>query len=316
MKNKTLPPELYPPISPFEHGFLEVDEIHKLYWEQSGNPQGIPVVFLHGGPGSGTSPIQRRYFNPENYRVVLFDQRGCGKSIPYASTKNNTTWDLVLDMEKLRKHLKIEKWLIFGGSWGSTLGLCYGIQYPNRCLAFILRGIFLARRDELDWFLKGIGHIFPEAYDNFQNFLPETEQKNLLVNYHRRLMNQDVDVHLPAANAWNTYEAQCSVLIPKNAEPFVSSSVALARLEAHYFINEMFLRDKPILDNLHILTNIPAIIVQGRYDIICPTRTAFQLTEEWQNSKLKIIPNAGHSAAEPSIQSALIESMSDIMNLI
>ena len=308
--------QLYPAISPFQHGILEVDKMHKIYWEQSGNPDGVPIVFLHGGPGGATNSMQRRYFNPKEFKIVLFDQRGCGKSIPYAEVKHNTTWDLVQDMEKLRDHLKIKRWVVFGGSWGVTLALCYGIKYPDRCHGFILRGVFLARKEELNWFFDGIGRIFPEAYSNLKNFLPKNEQSELLFHFHRRLMSPDTNVHIPAANAWNRYESDCSTLIPKTSQNLKSNSIALARIEAHYFVNNMFLKDNLILDNIGTLMEKPAIIIQGRYDIICPTKSAFDLANRWPKCNLKIISDAGHSASEPGIQSALVTSIDDMRSLI
>ena len=307
---------LYPYITPFKHGFLNVDTLHRIYWEQSGNPNGIPVIFLHGGPGGGTNPTHRRYFDPQHYLIILFDQRGSGKSTPYAEIKNNTTWDLVDDIEKLRLYLGVKKWVIYGGSWGVTLAIAYGETYPNNCLGFVLRSIFLGRRQELDWFLDGVQNIFPEASDRLRNFLPRSERKNLLANFYKRLMDPNNAIHLPAAQAWNNYEAECSTLIPKKPNKSGYSSLALARIEVHYFINEMFLKDQQLFDRLHLVKKLPAIIIQGRYDIICPFRTAFELASNWPNAILKTVAESGHSASEAGIQINVIEAMNTMRQTI
>ena len=307
---------LYPQITPFKNGFLNVDPIHKVYWEQSGNPNGIPVIFLHGGPGGGTNPSQRRYFDPKHYLIILFDQRGAGKSTPYAETKNNTTWDLVSDVEKIRLHLGVKQWIIFGGSWGVALAIAYGETYPNSCLGFVLRGIFLGRRQELDWFLTGIQNIFPEANNRLHNFLPRPERKNLLLNFYKRLMSPNNAIHMPAAQAWNNYEAECSTLIPKKPNVSGYSSLALARIEVHYFINEMFLKNHPLMDKLHLIKKLPVIIIQGRYDIICPFNTAFELASNWPNSILKTAEESGHSASETGIKISVIDAMNSMRQII
>ena len=305
---------LYPPIESSAHGFLKVDQLHNIYWEQSGNPNGVPVLFLHGGPGSGTNPSQRRYFDPKYYRIILFDQRGSGKSQPFAEIKDNTIWHLVDDIEALRKYFGVSKWIVFGGSWGVTLSLTYGIMFPHRCIAFVLRGIFLGRQIELDWFLNGIKNIFPESHKKFVEFLPKEERNNLLSNFHQRLINTDKTIHLPAAYAWNRFEMECSSLIQKVPVNQEIGTIALARIEAHYFLNQMFLKDWPILKHLKPIQNHKTFIIHGRYDIICPTITAVELATRLPNSDLKILPKAGHSAMEQEISSALIEVMDQLRN--
>ncbi len=303
-------PDLFPEILPSRHGFLEPDSLHRIYWEESGNPDGIPVLFLHGGPGSGTSPQQRRFFDPAHYRIVLFDQRGSGKSTPYASISDNTTPHLIADIELLRKTLGIEKWLVFGGSWGSTLALAYGEAHPEACLGFVLRGIFLCRKSEIDWFLYGLRAIFPEAWRKFSGHIPDSERNDLLAAYHARLVDPDPAVHIPAARAWAHYEAACSTLLPNESliNSFESDAVALslARIEAHYFVNNIFLPENSLLDNLHKIRHLPAVIVQGRYDGVCPIVTADELARAWPEAFYEIVPDAGHSAFEPGIARALI----------
>lgn len=306
-------PDLFPEILPNHYGFLEPDSLHRIYWEESGNPDGIPVLFLHGGPGSGTSPLQRRFFDPAHYRIILFDQRGSGKSTPYASISDNTTLHLIADIEMLRKTLEIEKWLIFGGSWGSTLALAYGEAYPEACLGFVLRGIFLCRKSEIEWFLYGMRAIFPEAWREFSGRIPESERNDLLTAYHARLVDPDPAVHIPAARAWAHYEAACSTLLPNESliNSFESDAIALslARIEAHYFLNDIFLPENSLLDNLHKIRHLPAVIVQGRYDGVCPIVTADELARAWPEAFYEIVPDAGHSAFEPGIARALIDAM-------
>jgi proline iminopeptidase len=303
-------PELFPEIAPNRHGYIEPGRLHRIYWEESGNPEGIPVLFLHGGPGSGTSPLQRRFFDPSRYRIILFDQRGSGKSTPYASISDNTTPHLIADIELLRTTLGIEKWLVFGGSWGSTLALAYGEAHPQACLGFILRGIFLCRKSEIDWFLYGMRAIFPEAWREFSGHIPESERDDLLAAYHARLVDPDPAVHIPAARAWAHYEAACSTLLPNESliNSFESDAIALslARIEAHYFVNDIFLPENSLLDNLHKIRHLPAVIVQGRYDGVCPIVTADELARAWPEAFYEIVPDAGHSAFEPGIARALI----------
>ena len=308
----SVPSCLFPDILPHRHGFLETGGMHRIYWEESGNPAGVPVLFLHGGPGSGTSPLQRRFFDPAHYRIVLFDQRGAGRSTPYAELTDNTTPHLIDDIELLRRTLDIDKWLVFGGSWGSTLALAYGEAHPEACLGFVLRGIFLCRKREIDWFLYGMRTLFPEAWQDFAGMIPDAERGDLLAAYHARLTDSDPAVHLPAARAWGRYEAACSTLLPNEAlvHSFESDAVALslARIEAHYFRHDIFLPDNSLLDNLHKIRHLPAVIVQGRYDAVCPTVTADELARAWPEAFYEVIPDAGHSAFEPGIAHALVEA--------
>lgn len=308
----SVPPSLFPEIEPHRSGFLEPDGMHRIYWEECGNPAGMPVLFLHGGPGSGTSPMQRRFFDPAYYRIILIDQRGAGKSIPYAELADNTTTHLINDIELLRRTLGIDKWLMFGGSWGSTLALAYGEAHPEACLGFVLRGIFLCRKSEIDWFLYGMRALFPEAWREFSGLVPEHEREDLLAAYHARLTDPDPAVHMPAARAWGHYEAACSTLLPNEAlvHSFESDAVALslARIEAHYFMNDIFLPENSLLDNLHKVRHLPAVVVQGRYDAVCPIVTADELARAWPEAFYEVIPDAGHSAFEPGIAAALVEA--------
>ena len=270
--------ELYPPLEPFNAGRLALDRIHTMYWEEAGNPRGVPVVFLHGGPGAGSAPNHRRFFDPAHYRIVIFDQRGAGRSSPLGEVRDNTTPLLVADLERLRQHLNIERWIVFGGSWGSTLALAYGEAHPQRCLAFVLRGIFLCRPSEIEWFLYGLKNVFPEAWEKFAAPLPEHERGDLLSGYFTRLMNPDPAVHMPAARAWGVYEGSCSTLLPSpdTVAHFASDVVALglARLEAHYFRHDIFLPPNSLLDNVGRIRHLPGVIVQGRYDAVCPIVSA------------------------------------------
>lgn len=296
--------ELFPEITPYAHGMLKVDKRHALYWEQSGNPDGRAVVFLHGGPGAGSMPAHRRFFDPGHYRIVVFDQRGAGRSTPAAEIADNTTQHLIEDLETLRRHLDIENWLVFGGSWGACLALAYGIAYPKYCAGFVLRGVFLGRQRELEWFLHGMGTVFPEARRDFTGFLPEDEWSDLADAYHRRLIDPDPAVHLPAARAWGRYEAACSVLVPKSAGG--GASLVMARIESHYFKHRMFMAENHLLDNLDRVRHLPAAIVQGRYDMVCPIVTADELAQAWPGADVTIVPDAGHAAMEPGIRAALV----------
>ena len=302
--------ELYPEIAPHASGMLALDARHAMYWEASGNPRGIPVVFLHGGPGAGSAPNHRRLFDPQRYRIVVFDQRGAGRSQPLGDLTDNTTPHLVADMERLREMLGIERWLVFGGSWGSTLALAYGIAHPQRCLGFVLRGIFLCRKSEIDWFLYGVRQFFPEAWARFASHLPEHERGDLLTNYHRRLVDPDPAVHMPAARAWSVYEGSCSTLLPsrETVDYFAGDVVALglARIEAHYFMHDIFLPEDSLLPSVGRLRAIPCVIVQGRYDAVCPIVTADELARAWPEAEYIVVPNAGHSAWEPGICAELI----------
>ena len=304
--------EFYPEIEPFQSAHLPVGGPHQLYYEQSGNPRGAPVVFLHGGPGAGSSPVHRRFFDPAHYRIVVFDQRGAGRSKPLGDITDNTTPHLVADIEKLRTHLGIERWTVFGGSWGSTLALAYAETHPDRVKALVLRGIFLCRKSEIDWFLYGMRVLAPEIWRDFTEYLPEAERRDLLKNYYKRLIDPDPKVHMPAARKWSVYEGTCCTLLPspETVESFAQDTVALgiARMEAHYFINDIFLPEDSLMQNLSKIRHIPAVIVQGRYDLVCPIITADELARAWPEAEYIIVPDAGHSAMEPGIRSALIEA--------
>ncbi len=304
--------ELFPELDPHCSGMLTLDALHAMYWEECGNPLGIPVVFLHGGPGAGSTAAHRRFFDPEAYRIVVLDQRGAGRSTPLGELRDNTTPQLIADLERLREHLKIERWLVFGGSWGSTLALAYAEAHPERCLGLVLRGIFLCRKSEIDWFLYGLRSIFPEAWRKLADMLSPEEQGDLLSNYHRRLVNPDPAVHMPAARAWSVYEGSCSTLMPSpdTVAYFAGDVVALglARIEAHYFVNNIFLPENSLLERVGALARIPAIIVQGRYDMVCPLVTAHELASAWPQAVYKVIPDAGHSVWEPGILDALVEA--------
>lgn len=308
----TLPDILFPPIEPFASGRLRVDEVHEIYWESCGNPQGIPVLFLHGGPGGGLSAVHRRFFHPAHYRIILFDQRGAGQSTPLGEICNNSTPLLIEDIERLREMLGVERWLLFGGSWGSTLALAYGEAHPERCLGFVLRGIFLFGQDEVDWFLQGMRWFFPDVHAVFAAEVPVEERGNLLQAYAKRLFSPDPAISLPAARAWARYEGSSSYLVP-NADAiagFTADRVALglARLEAHYFLHHGFLEPDQLLRNLDRIRDLPAWIVQGRYDMVCPPVSAWRLSLAWPQAKFELVPTAGHSAMEPSITEALLRA--------
>lgn len=304
--------QLFPAIEPFHSGFLPLDNGHTMYFEQSGNPNGIPVVFLHGGPGAGSSPRHRQFFDPDDYHIIIYDQRGAGRSTPLGEISHNTTPDLINDLEILRNKLAVDKWLVFGGSWGSTLALAYGEAHPDRCLGFILRGIFLCRKQEIDWFLYGLRNLFPEAWDRLVSPLSTAERENILASYYQRLTDPDPAIHLPAARIWSTYEGSCSTLLPspETVQYFASDAVALglARIEAHYFSHDIFLPINSLLDNIKTLHSIPAIIVQGRYDAVCPIISADELHKAWPQAEYKIVHDAGHSAWEPGICSELVKA--------
>ncbi len=305
---------LYPPIEPYRTGRLRVDAVHELYYEESGNPKGKPVLFLHGGPGGGTEPTHRRFWDPEAYRIVLVDQRGCGRSTPHASLENNTTWHLVDDIERLRKELDIHRWQIFGGSWGSTLALAYAQKHPKPVSELVLRGIFLVRAAEVRWFYQdGASHLFPEAHAKLVELIPETERDDLVSAYYARLTSHDLTLRLEAARAWAVWEGSTSRLAPdpelvhKTAEARFAE--AFARIETHYFVHRGFFeRDGQLLEGVDRLRRIPAVIVQGRYDVVCPVRSAWDLSRVWPEAELIIVPDAGHSAFEPGIASALIDA--------
>ncbi|MBX7219059.1 MAG: prolyl aminopeptidase [Blastocatellia bacterium] len=303
---------LYPPIEPYNQGMLPVTDGHTLYYEESGNPNGKPIVFLHGGPGSGTSPKQRQFFDPEAYRIILFDQRGSGKSTPHASLEHNTTWDLVADIERLREHLGIDRWVVFGGSWGSTLALAYGQTHPDRTKALVLRGIFMCRDSEINWFYQsGIDQIFADAWEDFIAVVPEDKRNQMVTTYYDLLRSEDEDLRLRAAQAWSTFEATCCTLLPDpaNVTSFAEAhhALSIARIECHYFINKAFFdTDDHLLRNVDKIRHIPAVIVQGRYDVVCPMTSAWALHKAWPEADFRLVPDAGHLAFEPGIASELV----------
>jgi proline iminopeptidase len=305
---------LYPDIEPFDSGFLPVSPLHTLYYEQSGNPHGKPVVFLHGGPGGGTTPKCRRFFDPALYRIVLFDQRGCGQSTPHAELSDNTTWDLVADIERLREHLGIERWQVFGGSWGSTLALAYAQTHPDKVTELVLRGIFMLRRDELEWFYqKGCSTLYPDAWEAYLAAIPEVERGDLMSAYHRRLTSSDAKTRTDAARAWSVWEGATSFLWQDQSHIQSSGedefALAFARIECHYFVNGgFFAHDDQLLRNVDRIRNIPAVIMQGRYDVVCPLRSAWDLHRAWPEADLRIVQDAGHSAFEPGILHELVEA--------
>ena len=301
--------QLFPPRVPLSTTRLEVGDGHNLYVEECGNPDGIPVVFLHGGPGAGISPVHRRMFDPDLFRVILFDQRGSGQSRPFGSITANTTPHLIADMELIRAHYGIDQWVVFGGSWGSTLGLAYGIAYPHRCLAFVLRGIFLGTRAEVDWFLYDMGKFYPEAWDRFVHALPEAEQGDLLEHYFNRLTSSSPSISIPAAESWSAYENSCATLRAEIRGGGGRMAVSLATLEAHYFRHNCFLEDGYILENIDRIAHLPAVVVQGRHDVICPPVSASDLVKAWPEAELKMVDNAGHSALEPGILQELLSGL-------
>ena len=304
----------YPDIEPYQTGFLRVSEEHSIYYEESGNPKGKPVVFLHGGPGGGTSPKQRRFFDPARYRIVLFDQRGCGKSRPHASLNDNTTWHLVSDIERLREELGIARWMAFGGSWGSTLALAYAEKHPERVTELVLRGIFLLRRWELEWFYQcGTSRLYPDAWKAYEELIPPAERADFIAAYYRRLTSTDESVRQQAARVWSVWEASTSHLWPD--EDYIRSSagdafsLAFARIEAHYFVNRGFLaRDNQLIEDVGRIRHVPTVLVQGRYDVVCPMQSAWELSRAFPEAKLRIVPDAGHSAYEPGIVHELISA--------
>lgn len=305
--------EMYPEIEPYNTGFLKVSDLHSLYFEEAGNPNGKPVVFLHGGPGGGLIANYRRYFDPKKWRIVLFDQRGCGKSTPFAELKDNTTWDLVADIEKLRTHLNISKWAVFGGSWGSTLALSYSITHPEKCSELFLRGIFLLRKKEIDWFYQeGCSKIFPDLWEEYVKPIPENERHDFVTAYYKRLTSPDAQVRKTAAQAWSVWEGSTSKLMydAEAASRFGDDEFAdaFARIECHYFTNKgFFTEDNFLLNNVDKIRKIKTVIVQGRYDVVCPTDSAWALHRAFPEAELHIIGDAGHSLSEKGITSKLIE---------
>jgi proline iminopeptidase len=312
---KQAPPSaLYPALRPFQKGYLRVSKLHELYYEQSGNPKGKPVVFLHGGPGGATDPAMRRFFDPKGYHIVLFDQRGCGASRPHAELHENTTWDLVADIETLRAHLHLERWMVFGGSWGSTLALAYAESHPERVTELVLRGIFLLRRSELEWFYQdplGAASIFPDLWEKYLAPIPPAERADMMQAYYRRLISEDRATRATAARAWSSWEGATSFLhtnasyVAKFDDP--DYAAAFARIEAHYFVNRGFMTsDDQLLRDVERIRHIPAVIVQGRYDIVCPMRSAWDLHRAWPEAELRIVAASGHSAFEPDTTRELV----------
>ncbi len=305
--------DLFPDTFPYRSGFLPLDSGHSIYWEQVGNPRGLPVLFLHGGPGAGAGAVHRRFFDPAAWHLTIFDQRGAGRSRPFGSLVNNTTPALVSDIEALRDHLGVSDWLLFGGSWGSTLAIAYAQAHPERVRGCVLRGIFLGRPSEVAWFLHGLATVFPDAHAQFVNFLPEAERGDVLGSYIRRLGDPEPRIHGPAARAWSIYEGSCSTLLP-SPDAVVSfaedrSALALARIEAHYFANDLFLPPEGLLGHMHRIADVPAEIVQGRYDMVCPPISAFDLAAAWPAARLTVVPDAGHSALEPGTRAALLSAV-------
>jgi len=304
--------DLFLPIEPYSTGQLRLDAVHTMYWEQSGNPDGAAALFLHGGPGAGATAVHRRFFDPAHWRIVIFDQRGGGRSTPLGETRDNSPDDLVADIERLRQELGIARWLVFGGSWGSTLALHYAETYPERCAGLVLRGIFLCRQSEIDWFLYGMQAVFPEAWRSLSGFLPESERGDILGAYHRRLIDPDPRVHMPAARAWSLYEGGCSTLLP-NPETLAAFgedrlALGLARIEAHFFTQHLFSGERDLLRRIDRIRHIPGTIVQGRYDMICPIRSADELARAWPEVEYVIVPDAGHSAMELGIREQLVQA--------
>jgi proline iminopeptidase len=302
--------DLFPPIEPYRTGRLRLDSRHTMYWEESGNPHGVPALFLHGGPGAGATPVHRRFFDPADWRIVNYDQRGGGRSTPLGETEDNSPAHLVADIERLRGELGIAQWLVFGGSWGSTLALLYAEANPERCLGLVLRGVFLARAAEIEWFLYGIRTVFPETWRAFAGFIPEAERGDLLAAYHRRLVDPDPRVHMPAARAWSLYEGACSTLLP-NPETIAAFgedrlALGLARIEAHFFSRYLLSGEHDLVARIGRIRDLPAIIVQGRYDMVCPIRSADELARAWPEAAYVIVPDAGHSAMEPGIREQLV----------
>lgn len=312
-------PQLYPPIEPYHSTSLPVSNLHTLYVEEVGNPDGKPVVFLHGGPGGGINGIYRQFFNPQQWRVVLFDQRGCGKSTPHAELEDNNTWQLIEDIEKIRTHLGIDRWTVFGGSWGSTLALAYSQTYPERCSGLILRGIFTLRHKEIQWFYQeGASFLYPDAWEHYLAPIPVDERDDLVAAYYRRLTSNDPTVRIAAARAWSVWEASTSKLVPDAGliDHFGEDefAVAFARIECHYFMNRGFFeQDDQLLKNVDRIRHIPGVIVQGRYDVVCPATTAWELHRAWPEARFVMVQEAGHSATEPGISSALVEATDEFL---
>ena len=308
---------LYPEIDPYHSFYLDVGSGHSLYVEECGDPNGLPVIFLHGGPGAGCEPWQRRFFNPDRYRIILFDQRGCGRSRPHATLEDNTTQALVDDIETIRQTLKIDGWVVFGGSWGSTLGLIYAQTHPARCLGLVLRGIFLCRDEDIRWFYQYGAHmLFPDSWADFERQIPENERGDMVAAYYKRLTDPDETVRLSAARSWAMWEGKTLTLLPtpEMEKHFMDPQIALslARLECHYFIHHIFMREGEILDRVDQLRKIPGVIVHGRYDVVCPVIQAYTLHQHWPQAQLHIVPSAGHAANEPGIMHHLIQATDEL----
>lgn len=311
---------LYPAAEVNDSGMLQTNSIHQVYWESCGNPNGKPVVFVHGGPGGGTSPETRGFFNPEKYHIIQFDQRGCGKSKPHANLEDNTTWDLIADMEAIRELLGIAQWQVFGGSWGSTLALAYAQTHPKRVTELVLRGIFLLRQQELQWFYQeGASRIFPDAWQPYLEHIPADERDDLMAAYQRRLLSDDEKVRLAAAKRWSVWEGSTCHLYPdlkhieETADP--EFALAFARIENHYFMNHGFFEhENQLLDNIDTIRHIPTVIIQGRYDVVCPMQTAHDLHQAFPEAELIVVPDAGHSAFEPAIASELVKATDRLAN--
>lgn len=309
---------LYPSIKPYAEHNLKVDDVHTIFIEECGEPGGIPILFLHGGPGVGCDSNHRRFFNPKLYRIILFDQRGCGRSTPHLSLVNNTTQDLIADMEKIREHLNVKRWILFGGSWGATLALLYAQAHPQNVLAMILRGVFLARQEDLDWLFKvgGVSKFFPDYWQRFLTHVPENERDNIIQAYYELLHGKDELLHMAVAKCWGLWEAECTTLEinPDIEKKFTNPhfALAVAEIETHYFINKNFIEENQILNNMAKIAHIPAIIVHGRYDMVCPLESSYSLNLVWPGSQLKIIRNAGHAALEPAITDALIHATDEL----
>lgn len=311
---------LFADIEPRASGRLALDNGHEMYWEESGQPNGVPVVFVHGGPGAGTMPVHRRFFDPDHFRIILFDQRGAGRSTPQASIDANTTEHLIEDMEMLRVHLGVDRWHLFGGSWGSTLALAYAQICPQHCLGLVLRGIFTCSPREVDWFLHGMGRVFPDAWQDFAGAIPEDERDDLLTAYRTRLNHPEPEIHMPVALDWARYEARCSTLKPNpDAVRAISASVgtlALARIEAHYLAHGAFLAPNQLFAGLDAIRHLPAHIVHGRYDMVCPIETAHGLAQAWPEAEFTIVPDAGHSALEKGTRAALVDAVERLKEVV
>lgn len=311
--------DLFPEIAPYATGMLALDAPHVMYWEESGRADGVPAVFVHGGPGAGATPTHRRFFDPSHYRIVVFDQRGSGRSTPLGAIDGNDTDALVADMERLRIHRGIDKWVVFGGSWGSTLALAYATAHPDRVIGLVLRGIFLCRRSEIDWFLYGMRTVYPEAWRKFCDGVPAEERGDLLGAYYKRLTDPDPAVHMPAARSWSLYEGACSTLLP-SPETVASfgedrKALGLARIEAHYFTHHVYAAENDLIRRIDRIRHIPAAIVQGRYDMVCPIVTADELARAWPEARYTIVPDAGHSAMEPGIRKHLVAATESFKSL-